>query len=407
MILSPARASDLDEVCALLATATRPPEYVHALFTADPAFDPAQIRVARLGGRIVACAKMYPRALRLGTMVVPACGIGNVRTDPQCRHKGLASALLGECLTAMYLEGALLAPLFAPRPDLFARHGWHSIPELRLEIPAGAIAATSEGDKPGTACVRLREEHDLDALMALYESVNATRTGTLVREHDDWLRCLAVLDLQGAAICVATQGDDIVGYMAVQPWNKSLDVLELLLAPRLIAPVEPGQSSAATDVALSLLRAALAQHGDAAVVRAGLPADYRRLVSNALTPHVATAGCADLMLRLVDPLRLLQQLAPVLSARLRAGDDVAPLSVRIGPLHGGAVLRARHDGVVVERPHRDDEPVLPDAVFLALLLGTEDAWAQLDNLPLPKALGQILQQLFPPQDWVFWRSDAF
>ena len=314
-----ARASDLDEVCALLATATRPPEYVHALFTADPAFDPAQIRVARLGGRIVACAKMYPRALRLGTMVVPACGIGNVRTDPQCRHKGLAGALLGECLTAMYLEGALLAPLFAPRPDLFARHGWHSIPERRLEIPAGVLAATSVADKPGDACVRLCAEHDLDAVMALYESVNAARTGSVVRERDGWLRCLAVLNVQGATIFVATHGDEIVGYMAAQPWNTSIDVLEMLLAPRLIAPVGPGHSPAATDVVLSLLRAALAHNRDAAVVRAGLPADYRRLVGDALTPHVATAGCADLMLRMVDPLPLLQQLAPVLSARLRAG----------------------------------------------------------------------------------------
>jgi hypothetical protein len=113
------------------------------------------------------------------------------------------------------------------------------------------------------------------------------------------------------------------------------------------------------------------------------------------------------MLRMVDPLRLVQQLAPVLSARLRAGHDVAPLSVRIGPLHGGAVLRAGHHGVVVERPHRGDEPVLPEAVFLALLLGTEDAWPQLDNLPLPRAMGQTLRHLFPPQDWVYWRSDAF
>ena len=24
-----------------------------------------------------------------------------------------------------------------------------------------------------------------------------------------------------------------------------------------------------------------------------------------------------------------------------------------------------------------------------------------------KAMGQTLQHLFPPQDWVFWRSDAF
>src|SRR5919201_3974182 len=254
MILCPARASDLDEVCAFFATAAHPPEYFHALFTADPAFDPAQIRVARTGGRIIACAKMYPRALRLGTTVVPACGIGNVRTDPQRRHRGLAGALLGECLTAMYLEGALLAPLFAPRHDLFAHHGWHVIPEIRLEIPAGAIAATSMADRPGDTRVRLCEEPDLDAVMALYASVNAARTGSVVRERDDWLRCLAVLNLQGATNFVATHGDEIVGYMAVQPWNKSVDVLEMLLAPRLLVPAEPGHPSAATDVVLSLLR---------------------------------------------------------------------------------------------------------------------------------------------------------
>src|SRR5438067_4180772 len=127
MIFRPARASDMGAICALLATAKRPPDFVHALFTADPAFDPAQIRVAWTGGRIIACARMCPRTLRIGAIEVPACGIANVRTDAQHRHKGLATALLGECLTAMYMEGTMLAPLFAPRPDLFARRGWHVI----------------------------------------------------------------------------------------------------------------------------------------------------------------------------------------------------------------------------------------------------------------------------------------
>ena len=124
MILSPARASDLDEVCALLATATRPPEYFHALFMADPAFDPAQIRVARTGGRIVACAKMYPRALRLGTMVVPACGIGNLRTDQQRQHKGCAVKRVPyRHVSGGRAAGAALRP--APRslcPTRLARH---------------------------------------------------------------------------------------------------------------------------------------------------------------------------------------------------------------------------------------------------------------------------------------------
>src|SRR5439155_11973642 len=113
MLFRPARASDMGEICALLATPKRPAEYFHALFTADPGFDPAQIRLAWMGGHIVACAKIYPRALRIGAMVVPACGVGNVRTEPRYRREGPATAPLGEWLTAMYLEGACLAPLFA------------------------------------------------------------------------------------------------------------------------------------------------------------------------------------------------------------------------------------------------------------------------------------------------------
>src|SRR5207248_8050918 len=162
-------------------------------------------------------------------------------------------------------------------------------------------------------------------------------------------------------------------YAAAQPGDKSIDVLEMLLAPQLVERAGPDRSAGCTDVVLSLLRVIVAQNRDAAVVCAGLPADYRRLVGDALAPHGATTACDDLMLRTVDPVCLLQRLAPVLAARLRAGRDVVPLAVRIGPLRGGAVLGVGPDSVVVECPHRDDEHVLPEATFLALLLGTEDA----------------------------------
>src|SRR5690348_9402783 len=121
MLFRPARAADLHEVCTLLATAKHGPEYYHALFMADPGFDPAQIRVAWTGGRIVACAKLYPRALRFGTTVVAAGGVGNLRTDPRYWSKGLGSSLLSECLSALYLDGVALAPLFSARHTLFLR----------------------------------------------------------------------------------------------------------------------------------------------------------------------------------------------------------------------------------------------------------------------------------------------
>src|SRR5581483_11275593 len=121
MLFRPARASDVEAICALLATAKHSAEYLYALLTDDPCFDPAQIRLAWTAGHIVACAKLYPRILRIGTATLPTGGIGNVRTDPRYWHKGLATSLLSECLAAMLFDGMVLAPLFAERHTLFAR----------------------------------------------------------------------------------------------------------------------------------------------------------------------------------------------------------------------------------------------------------------------------------------------
>jgi predicted N-acetyltransferase YhbS len=394
MLFRPGRASDMDEICTLLASARHGAEYYHALFAADPCFDPSQFRLAWTAGHIVACAKIYPRLLRIGTAVTPVGGIGNVRTDPRHWQKGLATSLLGECLSTLYLEGMTLSPLFAPRHTLFARRGWCAMAAVQLEIPAQALRAAPPAAAPKTA-VRALEGHDLDAVMALHESANAGRTGSAVRTRDDWLDRLTALDLQKTAFLVAEREGEIVGYAAAQPQGKQVDVLELLLAPW------------AEDAWRPLLAAA-SKAPSVATVRAWLPGDYRRLVCDAI-PDTVIARDDLLMLRLVDPLRLLQGLVPLLTARLREGEDatVEPLEVRVGHLRGGAVLRVAESAVTVDRPRRDDAHTLPDAAFLTLLLGTESARDELAAAALPPAACATLLRLFPPQDWVYWRSDAF
>lgn len=398
MLFRPARASDLDEICQLLATARQSPEHIHALWAADPRFDPARIRIAWTGGHIVACAKIFPRMLRIDTTVIAAGGIGNVRTDPRYWQKGLATSLLNECLSAMYLDGMMLAPLFARRHTLFARRGWHAMPEIGLEIPAEAFNAILSGSAP-TAQVRRLEASDIDAVMALHESSNAARTGTTARDRDAWLTCLTTLDIHGAMMLVAERKSDLVGYAAAIPHGKHVDVLELLLAPW------------AEDVWAPLLRGVIAKAGTAVTLGAGLPADYRRLAHEALGAQVTPVAYDELMLRMVDPMRLLEEIQPLLAARMRAmgaaAEPLTPLTVRIGPLRGGAVLRLDGNEVCIDRPRRDDMCVLPEGVFLELLFGTESAAQSLDGLELPEAARDILLHLFPPQNWVFWRADAF
>ena len=431
MLFRPARASDLDEVCALLATPRRGPEYFHALFTSDPAFAPSQLRVAWTGGHIVACVKMYPRALRIGTTVVAAGGIGNLRTDPRYQQGGLATSLLAECVSALRLEGVVLAPLFVPSHAhaLFARQGWGALRASALEIQAEALTATAEAEAgprgriirlPQEVGVRPLESGDLDAVLALHESVNVARTGSVVRDCDMWLGSLATLDAQGARLLVAERGSELAGYVVAQPQGRVVEVLELLLAPWLQEAWRP------------LLRAALDTTAGATALSACLPRDYRALITGALGTRgdSVTSGDGggrgdsegpvtvrerdDLLVKVVDPMRLLKDITPLLATRLRKAPTPAPLRLRIGSLRGGAALSLTDTRIAVDTPGRDDPYILPESTFLALLFGAEDAYARLRDpasdggLPaLPEWALETLEHLFPPQDWIYWRSDAF
>jgi len=441
MLFRPARASDLDEVCALLATPHQGPEYVHTLFTSDPAFEPSQIRVAWTSGHIIACAKMYPRTLRIGTTAVAAGGIGALCMEPRYQERALAASLLAECVSAMRLEGALLAPLFAPDHEqaLFVQQGWSVLREPELEIPVAALAAAAErkgdggnggnggngGDEPRGRVIQLPQEiqvrplesSDLDAALALHETVNIARTGSVVRDRDTWMGSLATLNARGAHMFVAVQGGELAGYVVVRPAatrqrdragqraGQRAEVLELLLAPWSLGAWRP------------LLRAAAATAGEGTTtLSACLPRDYRALIAGALDGATLAPARDDLLLRIIDPPRLLKELAPLLATRLRKLPVAEPLRLRIGPLRGGATLSIVDGRVTIVPPGRDDPYALPESVFLSLLFGTEDAYARLrDPLavtngglpPLPDGALELLEGLFPPQDWVYWRSDAF
>ena len=433
-LFRPARASDLDEVCELLATPRRGPEYFHALFQSDPAFEPGQIRVAWTGGHIVACVKMYPRLLRIGTTVVSAGGIGNLRTEPRHQRRGLATSLLAECISAMRLQGVVLAPLFAARHTLFLRQGWRLLREPTLELSAEALTTSAEiGPRgrvirlPQEVKIRPLEDGDLDAVLALQESVNVARTGSAVRDCAAWLGSLAALNARGARLLVAEHAGEIAGYVVAQPWQdrreRRVEVLELLLAPWL------------QDAWRPLLRGALAAAGDATTLSASLPRDYRALIAAALgtrdgagdAGHGGDAGNAgdagdaetaherdDLMVRIVDPPRLLKEIVPLLVTRLRQAPAPDPLRLRVGPLRGGVALSIADTRIAIDTPSRDDPYALPESTFLALLFGTEDAYARLRDPapygglpPLPDWAQDTLERLFPPQDWIYWRSDAF
>jgi len=432
MLFRPARASDLDEVCALLATAREGPGHVRALLLADPGFDPGQLRLAWTGGRIVACAKIYPRLLRIGAATVAVGGIAHLHTDPSFERQGLASTLLVECLTAMDQAGLTLAIITAPPRALYTRLGWHTLTETTLHLPPDALnctpgvvegaagaeapvtlpsttdaagadtiplmtdAGTSAPTMPGTFCVRSIEERDLGGLLALHQTANRGRTGSVPHDADSLTDHLAVLYLRGMILLVAVEDSGaVVGFIAAQPLGKQVEVIELLVA------------SQTSETWRALLCGVAAVAPDAVIMRCGLPADYRRVVREALGRQVHVRERRDLLVRAVDPIRLLRDLTAMLEARVLHAGLLADLTVRFGPLPGGAALRLHGASVSITRPGPADRYVVPASAFLALLFGVEHAHHDLDALALPGEVRNALARLFPLQDWVFWRSEAF
>ncbi len=421
MLFRPAHASDLDEVCALLATAREGPGHVRALLLADPGFDPGQLRLAWTGGRIVACAKIYPRLLRIGAATVSVGGIAHLHTDPSFERQGLASTLLVECLTAMDQAGLTLAIITAPPRALYTRLGWHALTETTLHLPpdalncmpgavegaADAVAAdkilstTDAGTSaplsmPGALCVRSIEERDLDGLLALHQTANRGRTCSVLHDADSLTDHLAVLYLRGMILLAAVEDSGaVVGFIAAQPLGKQVEVVELLLA------------SQTSETWRALLCGVADAAPDAVIMRCGLPADDRRVVREALGRQVHVRERRDLLVRAVDPVRLLRDLTAMLESRVLHAGLLADLTVRFGPLPGGAALRLHGASISITRPSPDDRYVVPASTFLALLFGVEQAHDGLDALGLPGEVRNALGRLFPPQDWVFWRSEAF
>jgi len=342
----------------------------------------------------------------------------------------LASTLLVECLTAMDQAGLTLAIITAPPRALYARLGWQTLTETMLHLPPDALncapgsvesTESTEGTEimgaaegtatlfpttgvsgntpvsmPHTLLVRSIEERDLDGLLALHQAANRGRTGSVLHDADGLTHHLAVLYLRGMTPLVAAeQTGAVVGFIAAQPLGKQVEVVELLL------------SSRTSQTWRALLCGVAEAAPDAVIIRCGLPADDRRVVRDTLGRHVHVRERRDLLVRVVDPVRLLRCLAATLESRVLRAGLLADLTVRFGPLQGGVALRLHGASISVTRPGPTDRYVVPASVFLALLFGVEYARDDLDALALPGEVRHALTRLFPPQDWIFWRSEAF
>jgi predicted acetyltransferase len=125
----------------------------------------APLRLATIGGEIVGGYMLLPCGQFFGGRSVPAQAVTAVAVHPASRRRGVAGALMRECVTLARELGSAVAPLHAATVRLYRRWGWEVCSEtLRhiVQTPAltGLVGSGEVRAKPYRPAVEaLRRAH--------------------------------------------------------------------------------------------------------------------------------------------------------------------------------------------------------------------------------------------------------
>jgi predicted GNAT family N-acyltransferase len=377
------RADDVGPILDLLAFYDRPRSYFEPFYLKDPTYRPEHSWVVEEDGRLLAHLRVFDRTVRVGGTELRVAAIGNVITAPDQRGRGYAGRLLEAMLQELPTEGFAYSLLRAYRSALYERYGWAPLEEefVRAEL---------RPFEPHSVTITPFTDADLSEVMRFYEETNAERTGPTIRSPEYWRGQLEWLEEDRDGFLLArTEDATLAGY--VRSRARLDDVAEIL---------ELGLRMGAVKVGRTLLWAAARRCGHR--IQGNLPASLRTLLRPDQTQITKEAG---LMGRVLDLEGVAAALKPAWIDRVRASGTRGG-SFRLSAAHaGGAEVWVSASGVRVDRQEREKAAIsLNEGAFAHLLFRGFDAAAQ--RIGADQDL-TFLRVLFPEQDFVVWRADAF
>jgi GNAT superfamily N-acetyltransferase len=180
--LRTARASEHDQVLDLLANWYGDRNFFARYKNHDPGCRDDLCLVACDGGRIVATAQIFDRAVNLAGTCAPMAGLGSVYTLESRRREGIASALLELALQKMERQGFEVSLLFAERLDFYARFGWRAVTRKFTAI-ADAHKIRAQTD---LRLSQFSESRDLEEVDALHCNYSGRFNGCAIRDDAGW-----------------------------------------------------------------------------------------------------------------------------------------------------------------------------------------------------------------------------
>lgn len=377
-----ANAEDVEPILDLLTFYEQPRSYFEPFYLGDPSYRPEQSWVADQDGRLVAHLRIFDRSIRVGGVGLRIAGVGNVITDPDHRGHGYAGQPLRAILGALPNEGFTYSLLRAYQLVLYERPGWAPLDQelVRAELPL--VDAGSISIAPFT-------DDDLPEVMHLYEETNVERTGPTIRSPRYWRAQLQWLQEDRDGFLVARSDDGVlVGYVRSRSGPDATEILEL------------GVKAGSVEVGRALLSAAAVRGGG--WIQGHLPPSLIRMLFRPDEREVAVE--AGLMGRVINVVALAATLEPVWLERMRSSGSRGG-SFQLSTDAGRAEVRVSASGIEVDtQTDSDAAPLLDERAFAHLLFRGFDGSA-CDFIGAQNS--SLLRVLFPQQDFVIWRADAF
>ncbi len=395
-ILRPGRPADRQSLLDLIELrhdASDVPEA--ALVFDDPDFGPAGWLVAHDRTRVVACIAPFPHRLRLGARPVPALEIEFVTSHPDVGRRGLVRDLF-EIVPEIYPEH--VAHLMIGIPYFYRRLGYeYAIPVPRERLIGPDDPVVMPGGWQFEVCV----SDDIERIVAAQEATAGLVDVAFSHTDAKWRWFMQSPNYTTVRVWNFEQE----GYARIHRWEGNAYVFDLAIP-----------TDEATDAGHDAIRAI------AAAARNLTGGEISLLERPGIEPVLAGFGEASSMdyayyARITNPVRFLNLIRPVLSARLAAAGIPGPPEPLVLSLYATSVtipfdgfeVAEITPGPPIQAPVAAGGAGVPPDHFAELVLGPAGFAALQSRYPDVRAaptVATLLNTLFPAQTvdvqtWVY------
>ena len=337
--------------------------------------------------------------MRVGVAEIRVAGIGGVHTEREHRMKGYMRHLLEDTVQYMTAEGYDVSMLYGI-PNFYTRFGYAtSMPKHRFTIQTrDAEAAVAQAP---TFASRPIEEKDMHAIVALYNTNNAERTCSMVRDPDTYTRFRMGTTWGTTPVTRLWEDADgqLLGYAVWDENRTAVKVAEVGAADDRLFPA----------MLATFTQEAIQKRCETITVYA--PPDdpfavYAQRFGTAWT--IEYPRYSDGMARIMNQGRLFENLIPELRRRTVGQAPLIPFalttelgSITLIPKDGDLHVE---EGIVV-----GTQVLLPQDKLMQLILGYRSV-RDVGNAPdvtIPDPARPTLTALFPRGTAFMWRPDYF